>query len=122
MELIIVGIFFFLGFFGVLIILLKKIPVLAELPEKSSTNFLEASVLNFRDQIKDLNSFKNFSIELFLQKILSRLKVLILKIENLITLWLRKLREKSIEKNNHQPDNYWKELKGVKTKNVKKKS
>lgn len=122
MELIIVSIFFFTGLLGTFVILLKKIPILVELPKNPPANFLENFVLNFRKQIINLSFFKNFSVELYLQKILSRVKVVVLKIENMINHWLRTLRQKSIEKNNHKPDNYWKELKKAKVKNTKKRS
>lgn len=94
------------------VIVWRKIPVLAVLSEP----LLEKSEpfsLKLKKKIKEFNPFKNFSYELFLQKLISRIRILILKTENLTFNWLQKLKER-IKKKKLEADNYWEELKKIK--------
>lgn len=90
-------------------IVIRKIPVLVALPEISITK--EGLISRFGKRIKEILPFKNFSYELFLQKILIKIRILVLKIENLIFHWLQKLREKYQKKKLSQNDNYWEKIK-----------
>jgi len=108
-------IIFLLSFLGIIIIILQKIPVLVQLPDteqKSVFANLSQKIKNNFKKIKDFT--KEFSFEVFFQKILSKIRVLNLKLENKITHWLQSLREKNKKKK--EGDNYWQELK----KNAKK--
>ena len=96
---------------GIGMILFRKIPDLIELPEAPTRFNFKKTLLNFKGKIKVLNPLKNFSSEVFLQKILSKIRILALKIENKIANYLQKLREKSQKKKAKENDNYWKELK-----------
>lgn len=91
----------------------SKMPALAELPR--TTPVLEEGKTSFVAKLpggaKILSLVKNFSFELFLQKILSRFRVLVLKIENRTAGWLEALRKKSRENGKHKTDDhYWDEL------------
>ncbi|MCD6402499.1 hypothetical protein J7L36_01430, partial [bacterium] len=59
---------------GMAIILLRKIPILVTLPESFEVPEREDVFLLIKKKIKQNNPFKNFSYELFLQKILSKVK------------------------------------------------
>jgi len=103
---IIVLIVFLLSLIGLTVILLRKIPLLLQLPETSPLNWKEWLV-----RIKDLLPAGNFSFEIFLQKILSRVRVLTLKTDNKTSNWLQKLRERGQKKKFDENDNYWREIK-----------
>ena len=92
---------FIISLTGLIIIIRRKVPVLAELnPQEPRSGFL--------------SRFKNknpASKELFLHKILSKVRILTLKTDNKTTEWMKKLREKSQENNEKFSDNYWDKLK-----------
>lgn len=97
---------------GMAVILFRKIPALAELPEVSAERFnWKGTFLGLKEKLKILNPFKSFSSEIFLQKILSKIRILTLRTENKTANWLQKLREKALKKKNLENDNYWEELK-----------
>ncbi len=95
---------------GIGAILFRKIPVLAELPEITPKREEKLSA-KAKKKIQEFNPFKSFSSEIFLQKLLSRLRILTLKTDNKTSGWLQKLREKSQRKKNLENDNYWEEIK-----------
>jgi len=98
---------------GMGMILYKKIPALINLP-KTSKNLPQVSKIVDKIKemsIKEMSKIGRFNHELFLQKILSKIRVLTLKTENKTTLWLEWLRRK---KNNHNKNDYWQELKKAK--------
>lgn len=94
---------------GIGIILFRKIPILAELPEIPEEKISIISKL--KEKIKILNPFRNFSYEIFLQKILSKIRILSLKTDIRTFNWLQKLREKIKKKKLKENDNYWQEIK-----------
>jgi len=101
---------------GMAVIIFRKIPVLVNLDNKPSQvgliNEVGGLILNLTSKIKKRHPLKNFCYETFLQKIISRIKIFNLKIENKTTDWLKTLREKSVKKkNNNKDDNYWDEVK-----------
>lgn len=103
MELILLTILI-ISLIGVGVILYRKIPILITLPEdKLKTKFRWPSV--------SFPLVGKLNYELYLQKILSRIRILTLKTENKTGSWLEKLRQRNNRKNNHKPDNYWEELK-----------
>ena len=93
---------------GMGVIIFRKVPVLTELPEIPTTRI---NWLKLKEKIKILNPFKSFSYEIFLQKILSKIRILSLRAENKTFGWLQKLRERSLRKKIEENDNYWKEIK-----------
>jgi hypothetical protein len=96
---------------GLGIIVRRKIPVLLELPETAPIQFDFKSILS---KIKSLSIFEDFSGEMFLHKILSKIRVLTLKFENKTSNWLQKLRQRSLKKKFSENDNYWQEIKDSK--------
>ncbi len=93
---------------GIIIIIFRKIPVLVALP-KILPQKKDPISLKMREKIRQLNPFKNFSSDLFLQKLLSKIRILTLKTENKTFSWIQKLREKTQKKK--LEDNYWEEIK-----------
>lgn len=105
---------------GMGIIIYRKLPVLAELPEVTQEP-RENLLLRLKNKIYSISFVKNFSFALVLQKILSKIRILILRTENKVASWLQKLRAKSQKKNNFEKDNYWQDLKNSKSQENKKK-
>ena len=93
---------------GMFVILFRKIPILVGLPKTAERPLLNDLWQKSKERIKNLPQLKSFSSEIFIQKVLSRIRVLTLRIENKIANYLQKLREKAQKKNE---DNYWQELK-----------
>ncbi len=99
------------SFLGMGAIISRKIPVLVELPEVPARDSWKDTLSKLQEKIKALNPFKSFSYEIFLQKLLSKVRILSLKTDNKTFNWLQKLREKSQKKKNLENDNYWQEIK-----------
>lgn len=95
---------------GLLLILLRKIPYLTELPEVAAVSNKEKLLTRFKNKIKNLPIFKSFSFEIFLQKIISKFRILTLKTERKTSSWLQRLRERTKRKKLLN-DNYWQEMK-----------
>ena len=91
---------FIISLIGLVVIILKKIPVLIQLvPQEAQPKHdsgLKKGTLN--------------SKELFLHKILSKVRILTLKTDNKTTEWMKKLREKSQEDKIKFSENYWDKL------------
>ena len=90
------------------VILFRKIPLLLELSETVPFYF---SWRAFLPKIKNSLPFKEFSAEIFLQKILSKIRILTLKTDSKTSSWLQKLRARSQKKKFEEDDNYWKDIK-----------
>jgi hypothetical protein len=107
-----IAIIIFLGsVFGIIVILMRKIPILAEMPQVAEGQKKES----FASKIK--NGFKNFPVirdiysGILLQKTLSKFRVLTLKVESKTASWLQKIRVKSQTDKDKAKDNYWTEVK-----------
>jgi hypothetical protein len=92
------------SFSGISFIFLRKVPLLLsfEFPKESALS-------RFKSKLKELNPFKNFSLDIFLQKWIARIRILSLKVDNLTFNWLKKLREK--QKKKEKRDDYWEKIK-----------
>jgi hypothetical protein len=99
-----------ISIFNMGIILIRKIPILAELPETKTPLFPKSVFLKLKNKVKIFSSRK-FSSEIILQKILSKIRILTLKTENKTSKWLEKLRQKSIKKKSNFKEDYWEKLK-----------
>jgi len=99
---------------GIGFILFRKVPILLELPQSSFQK--EQIISNIKKEIqrglKIIPGSKKFDYELYLQKILSKVRVLTLKTESQTESWLEKLRRR---RNGHAHNAaYWEELKKAK--------
>jgi hypothetical protein len=95
---------FILSFFGMFFIFFRKVPLILvfEFPK-------ESAISKFKKKIGELNPFKNFSFEVFLQKWIAKIRILSLKVDNLTFNWLKKLRER--QKKKEKKDDYWEKIK-----------
>ena len=89
------------------IIVFRKITSLVQLPETVPS---QIDWQDFLSKIRTLKIFKDFSFEILLQKILSKVRVLILRTDNKTSTWLQRLREKSQKKKFAEDDDYWKKV------------
>ncbi|MFH1575333.1 MAG: hypothetical protein ABIB55_00065 [Candidatus Nealsonbacteria bacterium] len=103
----------FLSLTGMAVILWRKIPVLCELRERD-LDFYNSFVDGVRGGMERIPGIKSFSYELYLQKLLSKIRVLTMKTENKTGSWLEKLRQRSCRKNRTSNDDYWDTLKKAK--------
>ena len=100
-----------LSFLGIGVILYRKIPVLVKLPEPTG-DLPKAVILRVKEKVKGFPVIRNY--ELYLQKILSRIRVLTLKTDSKTSHWLERLRQKKNQENDNNNDKYWEELKKAK--------
>lgn len=102
---IIASLIFIFSFLGISWIVFPKLPSLDTLPEKK-----ESEISKIKRKLREINPLKNFQREIFLEKIISRVRIFALKVDNLTFRWLRELRAKQKEKF----DSYWDEIKKAK--------
>jgi len=108
-----------ISFLSLVIFTYRKIPALAKLPSGGAVagNGFFLRVLRVKNKIKNVPVLKNFSREVFLQKIVSQARVLSLKADHKTANWLKTLRQKTQKKKLENGD-YWQEIKN--SKNLKK--
>jgi len=85
----IVLIIFVLSFGGVCFMLARKVPILIQLPEVQEGAQKENIIVSMKKKIKSASLDK-----IILLKCLSKIRVLILKIEKYIDNWLQRMRKK----------------------------
>ena len=90
-------------------IIFKKIPVLSALSEKELKEEVKKSKL--MERLKKVKLLRNFSYEKFLQKLLTKVRILSLKTDNKTSNWLKKLKDNTQRKKITEDDNYWDEIK-----------
>ena len=95
---------------GIIFFIYRKIPVLVSLPDVSSEKD-SGKPSFFRKAFEKINPLKDFSSELFLQKILSTIRVLSLKTDHKTFNWLQNLRQNSQKNKLKDNEKYWDEIK-----------
>jgi len=79
---------------GILLILIRKAPVLSSLPQNGTTGIRKHQIiLGLESKIKELGLF--FEKQIFMHKFLSWVKVMTLKIETRIDVLLHNIRRKA---------------------------
>ncbi len=107
-----IAIIIFLGsVFALGAILHKKLPILVEMPQVSEGQKKQNFILKLRDRCKKLPVVRDVCSGIFLQKTLSKIRVLTLKIESKTSSWLQKLRIKTQIEKKKENDGYWSEVK-----------
>jgi len=107
---------FLAGLTGMAVIFLRRLPELASLPRTTPVFKLRKKLFpelwtRAKKKIGDFPFFKDFSAEVFLQKILSKFWVVALRTENKIAVWLTVLRQKSQKSQRLKDDqSYWDKL------------
>src|SRR4030042_2364858 len=107
---IIVSIILIVSFSGMLVIFLRKVPVLISLPQKNKSPKKDL-FFKLKEKILRIRSFRSFSFESFLEKFLSKIRILTLKTDRKTSCWLQQLRENNRKKKERENDNYWQDLK-----------
>jgi len=105
---IIFSIVLFFSLIGMALILGRKIPQIALLPEVAPAPFHLKDMVS---RVKSVSPFRKVSFEMLLQKMLSKTRILILKTDNKTSNWLQRLREKSQKSRFGENDTYWKDIK-----------
>ncbi|MDP3990770.1 MAG: hypothetical protein Q8P63_00480 [Candidatus Nealsonbacteria bacterium] len=103
----------FVGLLGACIVLFNKLPSLSKLSEPSG-EFKELIISKAKTEVQKIPAVKDLSYELYLQKFLSRIRVLTLKTDHKTSGWLERLRQKNSQKNQTNNNHYWDELKKAK--------
>lgn len=104
-----------ISIFGMAVILWRKIPALCKLSEQDlDFSFGNSLADGIKNGMKKIPGIENFSYDLYLQKVLSKIRVLTMKTENKTGNWLERLRQKNNKKNHTSNDNYWDTLKKAK--------
>jgi len=111
MATLIASIVFLFSLGGAGAIAYRKLPLLIDLPDVAEEGKKDEIILAVKNRVQNMSFIKNFSYEIFLQKILSKFRVLTLKTENKTSNWLQELREKRKKKKIIEDDNYWDEIK-----------
>ena len=93
---------------GMGVMVFRKMPLLLESSAVAPFQFNWKELLI---KIKNFLPFRDFSFEIFLQKILSKIRILTLKTDSQTSSWLQKLREKARKKKFGENDKYWEEIK-----------
>lgn len=91
-------------------VLYRKIPLLVDLPETTKQPSADSFISRLKGRIKNIPAVKSFSSDVFLQRILSRIRILTLKTDAKTLSWLQNLREKAQKRKLHD-DNYWLKIK-----------
>ena len=100
------------SFLGQAVLVYRKIPALANLPADMAAAE-NGFFLKIKNRIKNIPVLKNFSPEVFLQKIISQARVWSLKADHKTANWLKTLRQKT-QKKKLENDSYWQEIKNSK--------
>lgn len=90
-------------------IIFRKIPVLSALQEKDIKE--KSSESKLMERVRKVKLFRNFSYEKFLQKLLTKVRILSLKTDKKTSNWIKKLKDNTQRKKIMEDDNYWDEIK-----------
>jgi len=88
---------FILSLGGVILVLVRKVPVLNSLPQNADSGIREHKIISALEG-KVKNFFVFFEKQIFLHKLLSWVKVMTLKIETRVDHLLHRLRQKNKSK------------------------
>ena len=105
---------------GLWVLLSRKIEELIALPEPVGIFLKEETKEKIREKAKEVLKERSSSFEKFLQKMLSKTRILSMRTEKKLSDWAMKLRERSQERTK-DIDSYWKEIKASVKKKDKKK-
>jgi hypothetical protein len=94
-------------------IILRKIPVLISLPESDLREKKEVLVSGFQKEVKKNRRFKDISSDLFLEKLLMKIRSLSRKTDKKTFQWLRRVRKNSQRKKIKEDNDYWDEIKSI---------
>ena len=99
----------FIGFMGMSVIVIRKIPVLAELSVQQIKG--TSTFGKIREKIRNNRVFKSVSKGILLQKILSKVRIFLLRIDDKTNNWLIRLRQKSLKNRSKFSNDFWQKVK-----------
>lgn len=102
---------FLFSFLGLGSMVVRKVPVLVDLPETEVKKKEGSAKKPLTDRLKKVNPLENSSSRLFLQKLLKKIRILSLKTDNKMFDWLQKLKEDTQRKKIREDEEYWDEVK-----------
>lgn len=105
-----------LSVLGLTILVFKKAPILKGMPEPEHIFLKKEFKKKIKEKTKEVIKENSNFLEAMLHKLLSKIRILSLKTDNKMSAWIKRLRERSVERTKDF-DNYWKEIKA----SVKKK-
>jgi hypothetical protein len=100
--------------FGVLVIFFKNYPKILALPEKKVEWKLKEILDKGKNRIKETKPFQKTFWEGYLEKNLTKARILILKAENFLFQKIQKLKEKRKEGKEVPKINFWKKIRKLK--------
>ena len=104
------------SFLGLSILVLSKVSELKEMPEPELVFIKKEFRKKISEKAKDVLKENSDTLESILHKLLSKIRILSLKVDKKVSDWIIKLRSRSLERTKGL-DSYWKEIKA----SVKKK-
>jgi hypothetical protein len=104
------------SFLGLSFLVLKKVPELKKMPEPELVFLKKDLRKKIREKTKEVLKENSNTLEGILHKMLSKIRILSLKVDKRVSDWIVKLRSRSLERTKDL-DSYWKEIKS----SVKKK-
>jgi len=113
---IIASIVLFFSFLGLSVLILRKVPELREMPEPETVFIKKELRKKIKEKTKEVLKENAGILESMLHKLLSKIRIMSLKVDKKVSDWITKLRNRSLERTKDL-DNYWKEI----TASVKKK-
>lgn len=105
-----------LSFLGLTFLILRKVPELKTMPEPQFGFLRKDLKKKLREKTKEVLKENSNTLEGVLHKVLSKIRILSLKVDKKVSDWIIKLRNRSLERTKDF-DNYWKEIRA----SVKKK-
>ena len=105
-----------ISFLGLVFLMLRKVPELKEMPEPELSFLKKGLRKKIREKTKEVLKENSNTLEGILHKVLSKIRILSLKVDKKVSDWIVKLRSRSLERTKGL-DSYWKEI----TASVKKK-
>jgi len=99
-----------ISFIGMVFMVLKKVPELREKTEPDINIFKKETRKKIKDKTREILKNNSSSIENVLHKLLSKVRILSLKTDKLVSGWITSLRKRSVERKIGL-DSYWKDIK-----------
>jgi len=106
-----------LSFLGLIFLILKKVPELKQMPEPELSFLKKDLRKRIKDKTKEVLKENSNTLEGVLHKLLSKIRILSLRVDKRVSDWIIKLRSRSLERTKDL-DNYWK---GIRSSVKKKK-
>ena len=113
---IIASIILFFSFLGLYALVSRKVPELKEMPEPEVVLIKKDLRKKIKEKTKEVLKENAGILESMLHKLLSKIRIMSLKVDKKVSDWITKLRNRSLARTKDL-DNYWKEI----TASVKKK-